>query len=120
MSPNLEVRLTAGEALATVFELGREFNPDFADEIVPELVVVLNQLATDSQKHRARKDRKQQRATFRDILHFIRVSYFLVIGVLEKKMVNLNVCLSCFLTKSNTNVFHIRQKLHLKTNQFIF
>lgn len=73
MSANLEVRLTAGEALATVFELGREFNPDFADEIVPELVDALKQLATDSHKYRAKKDRKQQRATFRDILHFIEV-----------------------------------------------
>lgn len=74
MSPNLEVRLTAGEALATIFEIGREFNPDFADEIVPELVDTLKQLATDSHKYRAKKDRKQQRATFRDILHFIEVS----------------------------------------------
>lgn len=73
MSSNLEVRLTAGEALATVFELGREFNPDFADEIVPDLVDALKQLATDSHKYRAKKDRKQQRATFRDILHFIEV-----------------------------------------------
>lgn len=72
-SPNLEVRLAAGEALAIAFELGRECSEDFADEFVTDLVDTLRQLATDSHKYRAKKDRKQQRATFRDILHYIEV-----------------------------------------------
>ncbi|KAF5274000.1 hypothetical protein FQA39_LY01115 [Lamprigera yunnana] len=70
-SPHLEVRLSAGEALAIVFELGRDYHEDFAEEFIPDLVDTLRQLATDSHKYRAKKDRKQQRATFRDILHYI-------------------------------------------------
>lgn len=70
-SPHLEVRMSAGEALALIYELGREFNEDFAEDFTPELVEQLRQLATDSHKYRAKKDRKQQRATFRDILHYI-------------------------------------------------
>lgn len=70
-SPHLEVRLSAGEAFATVFELGRDFHDDFAEDFTPDLVEKLRQLATDSHKYRAKKDRKQQRATFRDILHYI-------------------------------------------------
>ena len=70
-SPHLEVRLSAGEALAIVFELGRDYHEDFAEEFIPDLVETLRQLATDSHKYRAKKDRKQQRATFRDILHYI-------------------------------------------------
>lgn len=72
-SPNLEVRLSAGEALALVFEIGREFHADFAEDLVPDFVESLRQLATDSHKYRAKKDRKQQRATFRDVLHYIEV-----------------------------------------------
>lgn len=70
-SPHLDVRMSAGEAFALIFELGREFNEDFAEGFTPELVESLRQLATDSHKYRAKKDRKQQRATFRDILHYI-------------------------------------------------
>lgn len=70
-SPYLEVRLSAGEALAIIFELGREYQEDFAEEFIPDLVETLRQLATDSHKYRAKKDRKQQRATFRDILYYI-------------------------------------------------
>lgn len=72
-SPHLDVRMSAGEAFALIFELGREFNENFAEGFTPELVESLRQLATDSHKYRAKKDRKQQRATFRDILHYIEV-----------------------------------------------
>lgn len=68
------MRLSAGEALAVVFEMGREFHDDFAEDLIPDLVEALRQLATDSHKYRAKKDRKQQRATFRDVLHYIEVN----------------------------------------------
>lgn len=70
-SRHLDVRLAAGEALAVIFELGRDYNEDFANDYIPELVTLLRELAKDSQKFRAKKDRKQQRATFRDILLYI-------------------------------------------------
>lgn len=73
-SPHLEVRLCAGEAIALIYELGREFSTDFQEDFTAELVENLRGLATDSHKYRAKKDRKQQRATFRDILHFIEVN----------------------------------------------
>lgn len=59
-----------------MFELGRDYHDDFAEDFIPDLVETLRQLATDSHKYRAKKDRKQQRATFRDILHYIEVSFF--------------------------------------------
>lgn len=73
------MRLAAGEALATVFELGRAYNANFGEDFIPDLVDTLRQLATDSHKYRAKKDRKQQRATFRDILHYIEACCILVI-----------------------------------------
>ncbi|CAG9856200.1 unnamed protein product [Phyllotreta striolata] len=69
-SPHLDVRMAAGESLALIYELGREENANFEDEFAVEIAETLKQLATDSHKYRAKKDRKQQRATFRDILQF--------------------------------------------------
>ncbi|EZA59487.1 hypothetical protein DMN91_010472 [Ooceraea biroi] len=70
-SPHLDVRLSAGEALAVIFELGRDFSCDYEQDWALDLVEILRDLATDSNKYRAKKDRKQQRANFRDILRYI-------------------------------------------------
>lgn len=70
-SPHLDVRLSAGEALAVIFELGRGFCCDYEQNWSLDLIEVLKELATDSNKYRAKKDRKQQRANFRDILRYI-------------------------------------------------
>ena len=43
-------------------------------ENVEELLVSLRGLATDSNKYRAKKDRRQQRSSFRDIIRTIEVS----------------------------------------------
>ncbi|KYN37802.1 Interferon-related developmental regulator 1 [Trachymyrmex septentrionalis] len=70
-SPHLDVRLSAGEALAVIFELGRDFSCDYEQNWALDLIEILKELATDSNKYRAKKDRKQQRANFRDILRYI-------------------------------------------------
>lgn len=68
--------MAAGEALALIYELGREEDGEFEEDFAMDISETLKQLATDSHKYRAKKDRKQQRATFRDILQFIEVSLF--------------------------------------------
>lgn len=77
-SPHLDVRLSAGEALAVIFELGRDFSCDYEQNWALDLIEILKELATDSNKYRAKKDRKQQRANFRDILRYIEVSSYIV------------------------------------------
>ena len=72
-SPHLDIRLSAGEALAVIFELGRDFCDDYEHEWAVDLIEILKELATDSNKFRAKKDRKQQRASFRDILRYVEV-----------------------------------------------
>ena len=57
-----------------IFELGRGYAEDYEEEWAMDLVEILRELATDSNKYRAKKDRKQQRASFRDILRYIEVS----------------------------------------------
>lgn len=78
-SPHLDIRLSAGEALAVIFELGRDFSCDYEQDWSLDLIEVLKELATDSNKYRAKKDRKQQRANFRDILRYIEVNFVLKI-----------------------------------------
>lgn len=70
-SQHLDVRTTAGEAIALLLECGRIHNEDFLEEHIDDLIEITKQLSTDSQKFRAKRDRKQQRATFRDVLHYI-------------------------------------------------
>lgn len=74
-SPHLDIRLSAGEALAIIFELGRDFSNDYEQDWSLDLIEILKDLATDSNKYRAKKDRKQQRANFRDILRYIEVRF---------------------------------------------
>lgn len=82
-SPHLDVRLSAGEALAVIFELGREFSCDYEQDWSLDLIEILKELATDSNKFRAKKDRKQQRANFRDILRYIEVSFVIVMPIVQ-------------------------------------
>ncbi|XP_053677876.1 interferon-related developmental regulator 2 [Anopheles nili] len=70
-SPHLDVRMVAGEALALMFELGRQHDDEFLEDELPELIEAVQKLATDAHKYRAKRDRKVQRATFRDVLHYL-------------------------------------------------
>lgn len=67
---NVDVRIQAGETLAHFFEMGRDYNPDFDDTVdgLQSIFDDLETLSRDSAKFRAKRDRKQQRASFREIL----------------------------------------------------
>lgn len=67
-SPDVELRIAAGETIAVMYEICRHVDEDFELENHDSLVEKLKLLATDSQKHRAKKDRRIQRNAFRDIL----------------------------------------------------
>ncbi|XP_076340105.1 interferon-related developmental regulator 1-like [Tachypleus tridentatus] len=70
-SPNLELRIAAGEAIAILYEVIREESVDFEIDNIENLCETLRQLATDSHKFRAKKDRRQQRSSFRDVLRAV-------------------------------------------------
>ena len=69
---DLNIRISAGEALALMYELGRNINEDFVG-VRNGLCDTLRELATDGSKHKAKKDRRQQRSSFRDILRAVEV-----------------------------------------------
>ena len=70
-SPDVDVRITCGEVLALMYELARDIDPDYEGDDVYGLCETLKQLATDSNKFRAKKDRRQQRSSFREVLRAI-------------------------------------------------
>ncbi|KAI5722576.1 hypothetical protein M8J76_010526 [Diaphorina citri] len=72
-STHLDIRMAAGEAIALLLEQSRSSRDGLYDEdgVDNELVDKLRALATDSHKYRAKKDRKTQRSSFRDILRFV-------------------------------------------------
>ncbi|XP_068630266.1 interferon-related developmental regulator 1 [Battus philenor] len=64
---NLEVRMAAGGALAIAHERTAGEGAEWPEQ---QLLPQLEQLARDPHKYRAKRDRKLQRATFRDILKY--------------------------------------------------
>ncbi|XP_036595121.1 interferon-related developmental regulator 2 isoform X1 [Trichosurus vulpecula] len=70
-SDSVHLRIAAGETIALLFELGRDLEEDFLYEDTDALCSTLRALATDSNKYRAKADRRRQRSIFRDVLHFI-------------------------------------------------
>lgn len=71
-SNSVEIRMAVGEIIAVMLEQLRDFGNEIwqPDE---NLISKLKELATDSHKFRAKKDRKTQRSVFRDIIRYIEV-----------------------------------------------
>ncbi|XP_075403525.1 interferon-related developmental regulator 2 isoform X2 [Tenrec ecaudatus] len=70
-SDSVSLRIAAGETIALLFELARDLEEDFVYEDMGALGSALRTLATDSNKYRAKADRRRQRSTFRAVLHFV-------------------------------------------------
>uniref|UniRef100_A0A8C6Q8B9 Interferon-related developmental regulator 2 n=1 Tax=Nannospalax galili TaxID=1026970 RepID=A0A8C6Q8B9_NANGA len=70
-SESVNLRIAAGEAIALLFELARDLEEDFVYEDMEALCDALRTLATDSNKYRAKADRRRQRSIFRAVLHFV-------------------------------------------------
>ncbi|XP_054585407.1 interferon-related developmental regulator 2 isoform X3 [Eptesicus fuscus] len=70
-SETVNLRIAAGETIALLFELARDLEEDRTYGDMDALCGALRTLATDSNKYRAKADRRRQRATFRAVLHFV-------------------------------------------------
>jgi len=101
-APDVDLRIATGEAIAVLYEFvtdsddfegsegedGSDVNDDSDKEELQELIEdlgpKLKQLSTDSQKFRSKKDRKEQKHSFRDILRTIEEGD----GYYEKVVIN--------------------------------
>ena len=70
---DLSVRIAAGELLALMYELGRNVHEEFGYKDRDGVCDLIKELATEGNKHIAKKDLRQQRSSFRDILKTIEV-----------------------------------------------
>ncbi|UYV80661.1 IFRD1 [Cordylochernes scorpioides] len=70
-STDLDLRIATGETLVVFYEMARLYDEDYEYHSEDRLVERLRVLATDCQKSRAKKDRRQQRASFRDVIRAI-------------------------------------------------
>ncbi|KAM7095886.1 interferon-related developmental regulator 2 isoform 1-T1 [Ciconia maguari] len=70
-SSSVALRILAGETIALVFELAQDVEEDLCHQDTEFLRAQLKVLATESNKYRAKTDRRKQRSIFRDILRFI-------------------------------------------------
>lgn len=73
-SSHVEVRMACGELIAIILECGRVHDEEFLEVHISDLIEATAQLASDSQKFRAKKERKAQRASFRDVLRYLEVN----------------------------------------------
>lgn len=69
---DISVRIAAGAALALMYEKARAVDRSFVGEKA-RLCEQLKDLATDSDKHKAKKDLRHQRSSFRDVMRAIEV-----------------------------------------------
>ncbi|KAK4307877.1 hypothetical protein Pmani_020387 [Petrolisthes manimaculis] len=65
---DVDLRIQAGEGVALIYESARTHNAHYYCTQQRTLISVLQDLATDSHKFRAKRDRKHQRASFREII----------------------------------------------------
>lgn len=64
---DLNLRIAAGETVALVYELGRNEGVSFQGP-VNTLYALLRDLANESGRHKGKREKKQQKSSFRDIL----------------------------------------------------
>lgn len=67
-SPHLDVKISAGETLAVMCEIIKSQNEDLTADDFDDLCDKIRELVTDTQKSRGKKDLRQQRSNFREIL----------------------------------------------------
>lgn len=68
---NVELRIAAGEAVVVLYEAAYDHDEEEIVDLVEPLIPGLQELAKDSAKYRSKKERKEQKSSFRDILKTI-------------------------------------------------
>ncbi|XP_055340004.1 interferon-related developmental regulator 2-like isoform X2 [Paramacrobiotus metropolitanus] len=120
-SGDVDLRIAAGEAIALMKEITRDVHMEKAKK--PDVVSLCNrlrELATESTKHVAKKDKKQQRSSFRDILHSVEDDD----GVFQrvrfgKEVLDLHTWRAKHQYQTFCNVLRTGMNFHLRMNSLI-
>ena len=89
---NVEIRMTAGEALATLYQYAKERDDEFEFKTHYHLKDTLETLAADSLKYHAKRDKRVQRFTFRQINDVIFNDSYPETAVSFNKREKLEIC----------------------------
>lgn len=140
-APDVDLRISTGEAIAVLYEFSADVEDESSDEeedgkgheepakeeleriirAIDDLAPKLKQLSTDSQKFRSKKDRKEQKSSFRDILRTIEEgeSYYEKVAINKREKLEIESWamkkqyeMVCKAIPSGTN-------LHLTENELI-
>ena len=79
---DLNLRIAAGETVALVFELAREMDYSLRSGPINNLYGMLRDLANESGRHKGKREKRQQKSSFRDILKSVEVSNQFYLGVI--------------------------------------
>ncbi|CAD5112334.1 DgyrCDS1566 [Dimorphilus gyrociliatus] len=120
LSGDLDLRMTAGEIIALVYELASEINQNYQIPSHRILCEELRELSTDSTKSKGKKERRTQRSTFRDVYKYvangeipsIKVHFGSEMLLIERWTEKRQYDFLCTLLKSGMN-------LHLAENEFL-
>nr|XP_014346038.1 PREDICTED: interferon-related developmental regulator 1 isoform X1 [Latimeria chalumnae] len=117
---HVEMRITAGETLAVLFEIAREIDDNFEYEDIEPLMEKLKALATDGNKHRAKTDKRKQRSVFRDVLRAVEEGSFQAETV---KFGHERMYIDSWVKKHTYDTFKdvlgSGVQYHLQTNEFV-
>lgn len=72
---DLNLRIAAGETVALVFEIAREMDYSLRNGPINNLYAMLRDLANESGRHKGKREKRQQRSSFRDILKSVEDGY---------------------------------------------
>jgi len=120
-SPSLDMRVGAGEALGCLYEIAIEnVDENYKFPNHEFIVQKLSDLATDSVKYRAKRDRRIQRFTFRQIHDFLRGGQAPSVSIkFGGEVLELQALQSKLLYDICCKFLHGGMNFHLKKNELI-
>lgn len=67
-SPHLDLKISAGETIVVMFEIIKSQNEDLTAEDIGDVCDKIREIVSDTQKSRGKRDLREQRSNFREIL----------------------------------------------------
>ncbi|CAF4204597.1 unnamed protein product [Rotaria magnacalcarata] len=118
-SNDADLRNQAGETIAVLYEIAREINSIFADP--PEsLLMTLDKKANESVKYKGKKEKRIQRATFREIYNSFEEGTNPDITIkFAREVLEISSWTSRLYYNDFSNLLGAGMNVHLKDNAFL-
>lgn len=120
-APDVDLRIATGEAIVVLYENACEHDEDAAVDAVEHFVPQLQELAKDSHRYRSKKERKEQKSSFRDILKTVEDGdeYFEKVTFSQRETLEINSWSMKKQYDSLCKVLASGMNLHLSENELV-